>query len=112
MAPDDALRLCAEPNSELLLYEGIWDGTAYVLSFRRQFSFEDAEGDFLFMDRLQLELQAMAVPRDLPESDAIYGAGGTVAGVDEWYEKLSAEPGFLAVMSAPVDRLLIEQGQI
>lgn len=112
MPPDDEFRLCPEPHSEILLYEAIWDGPTYVLSFRRQFSFEDGEGEFLFLHRLHLELVSTAVPSDLSESDAIYGAGGSAAGVDAWFEVLSAEPGFMAVMSGPVDRVLFDQGQI
>jgi hypothetical protein len=103
---------------------------AFTLSFTRQFSFEDDEGQHLFMERMGLEIW---VPLDATlaaqHRDTIWGFAGppgseaeraaheppiveTVNGALAWHEAIAATAAYRRALAGPIDHFIITQGQV
>jgi hypothetical protein len=107
---DDLDRL-ADEGGDLLFYEAYWEDGELVVTLRRQFALVEDDDDE-YLDRLHLELRTRSAPAGTPESAVIEGAGGSDASVGEWAGRLRSDPAFTAMMAAPVDVVLFDQGPI
>jgi hypothetical protein len=103
---------------------------AFTLSFTRQFSFEDHEGEHLFMERMGLEIwtpldaDLAALHRDTiwgfagpPGSEAELAAheppiGETLNGALVWHEAIAATVAYRRALAGPIDYFIITQGPV
>src|SRR5262249_10535522 len=108
--PDEAERL----DDDLLMFDPgpSSSADAFTLSFSRQFSYVDAEGEHLYMDSLGLELWLPSTP-DLTaiETEVIYGHAGSDAAA-AWHLAVTRTPVYRHAIAGPIEHFLITFGQI
>jgi hypothetical protein len=104
---------------------------AYSLDFSRQFDFEDADGEHLYMERLGLEIRTPPDPHaGAAREETIYGCAGppgspaelaaheplpgneTRNGSVAWHEAVAASAAYQRVLSGPIDYFRITQGPV
>jgi hypothetical protein len=101
-----------DEDGDLLFYEAYWENGELVITLRRQFALVTDSEDEAYIDRLHLEFRTRGAPADTPESVVIGGAGGSDVSVGEWASRLRSDPAFAAMLGAPVDVVLFDQGPI
>lgn len=116
-------------GGDLLLFES-GPEDSFTLSFTRQFSFEDEEGQHLYMECLGLEIST-ALDADLAalHPDTIWGFAGppgseaelaaheppigeTLNGALAWHEAVAATAAYQRTLARPIDYFLITQGPV
>jgi hypothetical protein len=103
---------------------------AFALTFSRQFSFEDAQGEHLYTERMGLEIwtplsadlialhtgtiYGYAGPVGSPAELADHGslAGQTFNGALAWYEAVARTAVYQRALAGPIDYFLITQGPV
>lgn len=118
----------SESTRRLAAFDDTIAADAFTLSFTRQFSFEDHEGEYLCMERLGLNIwtpldaELAAAHRETiwgfagpPGSEAEIAAllppiGDTLNGALAWHEAIAATAACQRALAGSIDYFLITQG--
>lgn len=120
----------SESISRLAVRDDTITADAFTLTFSRQFSFEDDEGEHLWMERMGLEIW---IPLDAElaalHGDTIYGFAGPPGSDEElaacgphivemlngalaWHEAVAASAVYRRALAGPIDYFIITQGPV
>jgi hypothetical protein len=120
----------SESIRQLAAFDDTIPPDAFTLSFTRQFSFEDNEGEHLYMERLGLDVwtpldaELAALLRETiwgfagpPGSDAELAAheppiGEMVNGALAWHDAIAATAAYRRALARAVDHFIITQGPV